>query len=281
MRSTILLTLIALLAMPVLADSSKSGEGRFIPVRIDLDATGRVEAVLADLDLNVDAVFHDWARVYIVEEQREKLFWYGIQPIDLPDDGPQMAELARIEATEPSTSTTEGSVPAQYHTYTTLTADLQQIASDHPSITRLQSIGQSVQGRELWMMKLSANPDLDEDEPEFLYISSMHGDEVTGKELLYNLIDYLTDNYGSDPRVTTLVDTTEIWIMPSMNPDGTDLELLYGSRSHATGTNAATIQFLQPREMPDGRILAAIRPFRVDDFGHDLTTIDIANYVEN
>ena len=66
-----------------------------------------------------------------------------------------------------------------------------------------------------------------------------------------------------------------------MNPDGTELELLYGANSHDTGTNNATVQFIQPREMPDGQIMALIRQFVVDDFGADITTIDIANYVEN
>ena len=66
-----------------------------------------------------------------------------------------------------------------------------------------------------------------------------------------------------------------------MNPDGTGLELFYGARSHDTGTDGATIQFSQPREMPDGRILAVIRPFQVDDNGGDLVSIDAENYVEN
>jgi hypothetical protein len=66
-----------------------------------------------------------------------------------------------------------------------------------------------------------------------------------------------------------------------MNPDGTGLELFYGARSHETGTDGATIQFAQPREMPDGRILAVIRPFQADDNGGDLLSIDAANYVEN
>jgi subtilisin-like proprotein convertase family protein len=83
------------------------------------------------------------------------------------------------------------------------------------------------------MMKISANPDLEEHEPEVAYISSMHGDEVVGKELCFNLINYLTDNYGSDVRVTNLLDTTEIWIMPSMNPDGTEL----GQRWNAHGVD--------------------------------------------
>jgi hypothetical protein len=66
-----------------------------------------------------------------------------------------------------------------------------------------------------------------------------------------------------------------------MDPDGTDLELLYGALSHDSGTNGATIQFLQPREMPDGRMLTIIRPFDSDNLGGDLAIIDTPQYLEN
>ncbi|MBL8200184.1 MAG: hypothetical protein JNK40_04350 [Chromatiales bacterium] len=66
-----------------------------------------------------------------------------------------------------------------------------------------------------------------------------------------------------------------------MNPDGTGLELYYGAQSHATGTNGVTVQFLQPREMPDGRILTVVRPFQTADGGGDLVAIDAVNFVEN
>jgi len=66
-----------------------------------------------------------------------------------------------------------------------------------------------------------------------------------------------------------------------MNPDGTGLELLYGFESHETGTNGAAIQFLAPREMPDGTIVTVARPFESETRGGDLLVIDTQNYLEN
>jgi hypothetical protein len=66
-----------------------------------------------------------------------------------------------------------------------------------------------------------------------------------------------------------------------MNPDGTDLELVYGARSHLTGTNNTAVQFLDPREMPDGRIMAIVRQFDHPELGGAVTVIDTKTYVEN
>src|SRR5210317_1072898 len=66
-----------------------------------------------------------------------------------------------------------------------------------------------------------------------------------------------------------------------MNPDGSDLELLYGANSHDTGVDGSIIQFAQPREMPDGRVMVLIRPFGDTDFGGDISAIDVANFIEN
>jgi hypothetical protein len=65
------------------------------------------------------------------------------------------------------------------------------------------------------------------------------------------------------------------------NPDGTDMQLLYGARSHLTGSNGSSVQFTHAREMQDGRVLALIRPFTDTDFGGDLVIIDVKNFVEN
>ena len=66
-----------------------------------------------------------------------------------------------------------------------------------------------------------------------------------------------------------------------MNPDGSETELLYGRWSHDTGTNGATIQFTQPREVGDGRVMALVRPFTDTQGGGELVLIDTPQYVEN
>ncbi|MGB5245305.1 MAG: hypothetical protein WBN34_02065, partial [Woeseia sp.] len=66
-----------------------------------------------------------------------------------------------------------------------------------------------------------------------------------------------------------------------MNPDGSQLELLYGQHSHNTGTNGQLVQFLQPRELEDGRIMALIRPYTDTDDGGDIVVIDTPVFLEN
>ena len=66
-----------------------------------------------------------------------------------------------------------------------------------------------------------------------------------------------------------------------INPDGTELELLYGANSHNTGTGTEPVQFLQPRERPDGKVLTILQPFQGTDSGGDIVAIDTDTYVEN
>ena len=120
-----------------------------------------------------------------------------------------------------------------YHNYDELTDFLININSEFPAITNLFSIGQSVQGRELWVLEISDNPGVNEIEPEFKYIANMHGDETVGRELCLYLISWFVNGYGTDERATNLINDTSIFIMPSMNPDGFE----NGSRYNANNVD--------------------------------------------
>jgi Tol biopolymer transport system component len=67
----------------------------------------------------------------------------------------------------------------------------------------------------------------------------------------------------------------------AVRPDGTQLELLYGAQSHATGSDQSDVHFLEPRPAANGRLLARAQPFQPSDRGGQLLEIDVANYVEN
>jgi len=108
-----------------------------------------------------------------------------------------------------------------YPTYTGYESLMAEFVTNHPDVCRLLTISTLASGRKLLVLKISDNPDIQENEPEFLYTSSIHGDETTGYVLMLHLIDYLLQNYGTDQRVTDMINSTELYINPLANPDGT------------------------------------------------------------
>jgi carboxypeptidase D len=121
-----------------------------------------------------------------------------------------------------------------YRSYDQMATFLDNMYNNCPSISRLYSVGTSVQGRELFVMQMTQTPRTRRSlVPQFKYVGNMHGDEVVGREMLLNLIEYFCTQYGVDPNVTSLLDTTDIHILPSMNPDGYEL----GTRANANGVD--------------------------------------------
>jgi len=109
-----------------------------------------------------------------------------------------------------------------YPTYAQVGSIFAQLEIDYPDICRTFTWGQSVLGRELWGLVISADVQNTVPEPEVRLSSTMHGDEPPGMVMLMNLAEYLAVNYGQTgyEDATHLVDSYEIHIMPLHNPDG-------------------------------------------------------------
>ncbi|EFN82672.1 Carboxypeptidase D [Harpegnathos saltator] len=115
-------------------------------------------------------------------------------------------------------------VKFKHHNYVAMEKYLKELHENYANITRLYNIGTSVEGRKLYVMEVTKNPGKHSPEkPEVKYIGNMHGNEVVGREMLLLLLRYLCENYGTDQRVTRIVETIRLHVMPSMNPDGYEI----------------------------------------------------------
>ncbi len=120
----------------------------------------------------------------------------------------------------------------QYHTYEKLTAALKKLAEAYPKLARLDSIGKSYEGRDLWVMTVTNfETGADIDKPAYWIDGNIHAAEVTGSAVSLYTIHYLLTNYGrdaeavSDPNlalVNRLLDTRAFYIMPRHTPDGAE-----------------------------------------------------------
>lgn len=108
-----------------------------------------------------------------------------------------------------------------YPTYSDYLAMMYKFQADYPNLCRIVDAGSTVLGRKILFAVISDNVNLRESEPQFMYTSSMHGDELTGYVLMLRLIDSLLTTYDTNARITNLVNNVEIWINPLANPDGT------------------------------------------------------------
>ena len=119
-----------------------------------------------------------------------------------------------------------------YHSYTEVAADVAAIAAAHPDIVSRFSIGKSYKGRDIWAVKVSDNVLLDEPEPEVLFDGGHHGDEHMSVEMTLRILHWLVDGYGSDARITSIVEQREVWIVLNVNPDGSEFDIVNGRFHH-------------------------------------------------
>ncbi|PON52678.1 Peptidase [Parasponia andersonii] len=110
-----------------------------------------------------------------------------------------------------------------YMTNSDLEAAVKAFGKRCSNISRIYSIGRSMNGVPLWVIEISDKPGVEEAEPAFKYIGNVHGDEPVGRELLMLLANWICDNYLKDPLATLIVESTHLHILPSMNPDGFSL----------------------------------------------------------
>jgi len=113
-----------------------------------------------------------------------------------------------------------------YYRYDDLTRILKGFAEEHPHLVRLESIGQSYEGREVWLATVTCfETGQDVDKPTMWVDGNIHASEVSPSTACLYLIHRLVTGYGQDADVTRCLDTRAFYVCPRVNPDGAEWAL--------------------------------------------------------
>ncbi|MDR7274969.1 M14 family metallopeptidase [Catenuloplanes atrovinosus] len=110
--------------------------------------------------------------------------------------------------------------------------ELTAIAARHPALTSVATIGRTVRGEPILAVKVTrdARSVPDGARPAVLYVGAQHAREWITPEMVRRLLHHVLAGYGTDPEITRLLDTTELWFLPVANPDGYDHTFTEGNR---------------------------------------------------
>ncbi|MDQ3989988.1 MAG: hypothetical protein M3291_12490, partial [Actinomycetota bacterium] len=116
-----------------------------------------------------------------------------------------------------------------YHTSDELGVELAVLAALRPDVVRVSSYGTSFEGRTFPLVKISDAVGTDEAESEVLFSCGQHAREHLTVEMCLHIVTRLAEGHGTDPALTALVDSREVWVMPMTNPDGAEFDIATGA----------------------------------------------------
>jgi carboxypeptidase T len=210
----LLLTSVLCMSSAVAADSPNA----YAKVIVDLQAPGAGELLRSHGALDV-RVLKTGVHAELIATPAD-LAWLDAAglPYDIKVQDLTEHYIARMDASKSAAGENYG----LYHTYSEVVDWLDELHTLYPDVVSAKwSIGQSHEGRDLWCVRISDNPEIDETgEAEVLFDGMHHAREIMASETCMMLAEYLATRYGGDPDITYLLDTREIYIVPVVNPDG-------------------------------------------------------------
>jgi len=200
-RASILAPLLAAAALQASAPAGR-------PSLVSVSYVPGLETRLQPLGLDVLAAWKD--RVYVLADEAD------LRSLDRAELAFRSEEALSMAAA----LSTSGGINGAYHSYKELETDLLALQQKNPAIAKVFDLGLSVENRHIYGLKISDNVQVEEAQAQILILGCHHAREWISVEVPFLFGKYLVDNYATDPEVKRLVDRSEIWIVPLVNPDG-------------------------------------------------------------
>ncbi|MFW6124230.1 MAG: M14 family metallopeptidase [Acidobacteriota bacterium] len=193
-------------AFPVLSAQQRE-ENDVISVKKDS------EVIQALREMNLDILFQREGRIFIAAGMDDFI------KLDKAGIGYSIESFAFTQTSEKDIFS-QGGINGAYHSYLELEKDLYLLESSYPQLAKVKIIGTTHEDRHIYAVKISDHVHLDENEASVIFMGGHHAREWISVEIPYLTAKHLLDNYSSDSEIKNLVDQSEIWIIPLVNPDG-------------------------------------------------------------
>ena len=216
------------------------GQEIYSKVNVQITDANEMERLVA---LNFDIDHYEGASdgsisFYVTSEELKRLTIYGFSfEVTIPNFIEHYNKLTLLDSenlTKPETVANGfdfGSMGG-FYTFSEVEAKLDEMKTEYPNlITARESIGTTFEGNDIWMVKISDNPDIAENEPAAYFDGLHHAREPLSMATNINFMFWLLENYDSDSRVRYLVDNRELYFVPVVNPDG----YLYNEQTDPNG----------------------------------------------
>ncbi len=170
--------------------------------------------------LELDLLFEWEGRIYILVNDQDLR---ALDKLSIP----YLDESYKFPALHKDKLRALTGINGAYHSYKELEADLEVLQRSYPQLAQLFTIGTTLENRKIYALKVSDNVSLDEDEPEVLFLGCHHAREWISVEVPLLLAGYLLENYAADANIRRIVNQSEVWIVPLVNPDGLEYSIYY------------------------------------------------------
>jgi murein tripeptide amidase MpaA len=194
---------------------SKVNNETYFIVKIEL-IDEEIKYQLLKLNLDIMAVKNNAAYVLARPEDLELMSTFGLDYFLIRQVQPQKQKAGMV-----SSSSANGA----FHSYSEVEEGLRAMAQEYSPIASLHDLGETLEGRTIWGLKISDNVELEENEVKVLFIGCHHAREWISVEVPYMLAEYLLREYRENSQVRRLVNQSEIWIVPLLNPDGLEYSI--------------------------------------------------------
>ncbi|NQV02529.1 MAG: T9SS type A sorting domain-containing protein [Bacteroidia bacterium] len=236
-----LLGILIILLVPAFSWSQTSWRPGEMEAKVYLHTTEDIVKLqnlkLMDEPASQDGVVMAW--VYVTPPELKKLEASGLEYV-----------ITNADLNAHSQHFWDQAILESYHNYSQLVELSDSLATNFPAICKKIVLSTSPEGRQLAVLKISDNVNVDENEPELMFDGAIHGNEIMGPEILIRYARELCLGYGNDTTYTDLINSREIWLYYLVNPDGfvsgirynsngvdlnRDIGMMWGGEGYSTG----------------------------------------------